>query len=214
MLKILLGTNNSHKITEFQQIFASVKEILFVSPREISLDLDVDETGSSYQENAVLKSETFAAASGLITLADDSGLEVNALNGAPGIYSARYGNLKQGTDKQRRDLLVQNLMQHPRPWTARFRCSIAISIPASHSGSPSPYNNLTKTKTRVFNGVCPGKIVPDERGTGGFGYDPIFELEGRKHTMAELNSEEKNLVSHRGLAGQAAIPFLRELAGV
>ncbi|HVF24840.1 MAG TPA: non-canonical purine NTP pyrophosphatase, partial [Anaerolineales bacterium] len=139
----------------------------------------------------------FANASGLISLADDSGLEVDALDGAPGLYSARYSPKPKATDADRRAYLIQNLQAKPRPWTARFHATIAIAIPNGD--------------LHLTEGICDGEIIPEERGTGGFGYDPIFLLTELGKTMAELSMDEKNRLSHRAKAVMKAKPVLSRI---
>jgi XTP/dITP diphosphohydrolase len=170
-----------------------------LSPADLDLDLDVEEDGQTYAENATKKALAFSQASGLTSLADDSGLEVDALDGAPGLHSARYSTFLNATDADRRATLLLNLSRYPRPWTARFRATVAIVGPGR--------------SVKLAEGICPGEIIPEERGTGGFGYDPIFLVEGLDKTMAELEMEEKNRLSHRGQALRNAIPILNELFG-
>ena len=184
---LLIATNNKGKVKEIQDLLRDT-EIELVTPAQINLDLDVIEDGDTYAENATKKAIAFAQASELISLADDSGLEVDALSGAPGLYSARYGsqNGKKLSDQDRRAYLIKNLQGKPRPWTARFHATIAIAIPNG--------------KTHLAQGFCEGEIIPEERGSGGFGYDPIFLLTELGKTMAELSMEEKNRLSHRARA--------------
>ncbi len=163
-------------------------------PMSLGLGLRVDEVGADYAENARLKAEAFAAASGLFTLADDTGLEVSALGGAPGLRSARL--LEPGaTDADRRTRLLSLLQGHPRPWTARFRCAMALCGP----------DGLTD----IASGECAGWIIPVARGDHGFGYDPIFVVAGTGRTMAEFPMEEKNHLSHRARALVMLVPALR-----
>jgi len=225
MLRLLIATENKGKRREFQQLLGSLSSsptLDLVLPSEVGIDLNVEETGSTYAENAILKAVAYANASGLIALADDSGLEVEALNGAPGLFSARYGSSssrangvplpaappenggsgqeRRLSDANRRAYLLANLRDKPRPWKAQFRATVAIAKPGG--------------EVRLAEGTCPGEIIPEERGTGGFGYDPIFLLAGRNQTMAELPEEEKNRLSHRGRAVQAALPILKEILGL
>ena len=196
--RLLIATNNNGKIKELHELLDEL-DIELVRPSQIQLDLDVLEDGHTYAENATKKAIAFAQASGLISLADDSGLEVEALDGAPGLYSARYGSLngEKLSDKDRRDYLVKNLQGKPHPWTARFRATIAVAIPNG--------------EIHLTEGVCEGEIISEERGTGGFGYDPIFLLKGLGKTMAELSMEEKNRLSHRARAVMKAKPILESL---
>lgn len=197
-MKLLLSTNNKGKLRELQSILADLP-LELVAPADLGLNLEVEEDGSTYAENAAKKALAFARASGLTCLADDSGLEVDALNGAPGLYSARYSSKPGATDKDRRQFLLQNLADKPRPWTARFRATVAVAGPEGG--------------VEWAEGICEGQIIPEERGTGGFGYDPIFLLDGMNQTMAELSEETKNRLSHRARAVQAARPILMRLVG-
>jgi XTP/dITP diphosphohydrolase len=157
-----------------------------VSPAEVGLNIRVVEDGTTYAENASKKAMAFAAASRLISLADDSGLEVEALGGAPGLYSARYHPRSRATDADRRAHLLKKLKGKPRPWAARFRAAVAIAVPDG--------------AVECAEGECPGEIIPEERGAGGFGYDPIFLVASTGLTMAELPMEQKNRLSHRAKA--------------
>jgi len=189
MMRLLIATHNTGKLKEFRALLQAWP-VELLSPQDLGLNLAVQEVGSTYRENAALKAQAYAHASGLITLADDSGLEVDVLDGAPGLFSARYAPHPGATDADRRAFLLENLRRYPRPWLARFRCVVALA----RSGE-SP---------RFFEGVCPGEIIPEERGEHGFGYDPVFLVEGTGKTMAELPLEEKNRLSHRARAVMAA----------
>lgn len=193
MKKLLIATNNKGKIRELHAILDPLGLDL-ITPDDIHLQLEVEEDGATYAENAAKKAISFAQASGLISLADDSGLEVDALGGAPGLYSARYSPKPGAKDADRRAFLLQNLDGKPRPWTARFRATVAVAAPAGG--------------VEWVEGVCEGEIILEERGTGGFGYDPIFLLPGLGKTMAEVPEETKNRLSHRARAVQAARPIL------
>jgi XTP/dITP diphosphohydrolase len=198
---LLLATNNRGKLVEILSILsanpAHTLDVNIITPEKIQLILEVEETGSSYAENASIKALAFSKASGLTTLADDSGLEVDALNGEPGIRSARYAPVPGATDATRRAYLLSRLQNQPRPWNAHFHCTVAIAEPdgAVHFSEGQVY----------------GEIIAEERGTNGFGYDPIFFLPEIGKTMAELNMAEKNQLSHRGRAVQAALPVLHQL---
>jgi XTP/dITP diphosphohydrolase len=191
--KLLIATNNQGKVIELQEILADLP-VELVTPSQLGLILDVVEDGSTYAENASKKALAFAQASGLFSLADDSGLEVDALGGAPGLYSARYSPKPGAKDADRRAYLLENLQGRPRPWTAHFHATIAIATPQGG--------------LYFAEGDCPGEIIPEERGTGGFGYDPLFLLTELGRTMAELPPQEKNRLSHRGRAALAARPIL------
>ncbi len=196
MDRLLLATRNPGKLLEMQSLLAGLPFQL-VLPESILPDLEVAEDGSTYAENAARKALAYQKGSGLVVLADDSGLEVDALGGAPGLHSARYSTIPGAKDADRRKLLLDNLAALPRPWTAHFHCTVAIATPSGE---------LIFTE-----GDCPGEIIPVERGTNGFGYDPIFLLAGSDQTMAELSTAEKNQLSHRALAIQAARPILARI---
>jgi XTP/dITP diphosphohydrolase len=196
MIKLLLATTNQGKLAELRSLLGGL-DLVLLSPADLDIKVHVEERGTNYLENAVLKAAIFAQASKTWTLADDSGLEVEALDGAPGLYSARYAPEPGANDKDRRRYLVQNLENYPRPWKASFQSVVALVGP---EGSPI-----------VTRGTCQGKIIPEGRGFGGFGYDRIFQLEGSEKTMAELTEEEKNQISHRALAVGKLIPVLKGL---
>jgi XTP/dITP diphosphohydrolase len=194
--KLLIATNNKGKVKELQDLLKGTG-LELVTPADINLNLEVEEDGTTYAENAAKKAIAFAHASGLISLADDSGLEVDALDGAPGLYSARYHPKPGANDADRRAYMVENLKDKPRPWTAHFHATIAIAIP--------------EQDVHIVEGNCYGEIIPEERGTGGFGYDPIFLFPKLSKTMAELEMEEKNRLSHRAKAVMNAIPVLKKI---
>jgi XTP/dITP diphosphohydrolase len=214
MNQLLIATNNKGKIKELHDLLKDTG-IQLVTPADIDLDLDVHEDGQTYAENASKKAIAFARASGLISLADDSGLEVDALGGAPGLYSARYGSTegRKLSDAGRRKFLLQNLNDKPRPWTARFHATIAVAIPEPLWSQAARRLQIQERTPglHTFEGYCPGQIVPEERGTGGFGYDPIFLLPELGKTMAELSMDEKNRLSHRARAVMNAKPVLEKL---
>ncbi|GAB4524844.1 MAG: RdgB/HAM1 family non-canonical purine NTP pyrophosphatase [Anaerolineales bacterium] len=194
MPPLLIATSNPGKLKEIAAILGDLSCEL-VMPRDMTLSLDVAETGHTYRENAHLKAQAYANASGLPTLADDSGLEVAPLNGLPGIRSARFAPFPHASDANRRAYLLENLSSHPRPWAARFVCVVCLALPDG---------------TQHFaEGICPGEIIPQERGANGFGYDPIFLLPAHACTMAELPEEEKNRISHRGRALEILRPIIQ-----
>ncbi len=195
MKQLLIATNNKGKIIEIREILSALNLDL-VTPAEIGLTLEVQEDGLNYAENAAKKALAFAQASGLPALADDSGLEVDALDGRPGLHSNRFG-LQPSTEASRRRYLLEQLQHFPRPWTARFRATIAVALPEG--------------EVIFATGVCEGEIIPEERGQGGFGYDPLFWLPELGKTMAELSLDEKNRLSHRGRALQNILPKLRDV---
>ena len=196
MKELLIATNNKGKVKELQELLRELN-VQLVTPAEINLDLDVEEDGVTYIENATKKAIAFAQASGLISLADDSGLEVDALDGAPGLYSARYHPKSGANDADRRAYMLENLQGKPRPWKAHFHATIAIAIPGGD--------------VKIADGNCHGEIIPEERGTGGFGYDPIFFMPELGKTMSELEMDEKNRLSHRARAVINAMPVLKEI---
>ena len=196
-MKLLLASNNPGKLAELSALLRSPRLDL-VTPAEIGLALEVEEDGTTYAENAAKKARAFALASSFTAMADDTGLEVDALDGAPGLHSKRFAGRNYGSDAERRAALLQVLTPSPRPWRARFHATLAVATPDA--------------VIRFAEGYCEGEIIPQERGTGGFGYDSIFLVEGLERTMAELPMEEKNRVSHRARAALAAGPILAELA--
>ncbi len=193
MNQLLIATNNPGKMAEVHALLEGLPAEL-VTPADVGIELHVTEDGKTYAENAEKKAAAFARASGLVSLADDSGLEVDALGGAPGLYSARYLAKPGATDADRRLHLLENLRDKPRPWLARFRAAVAVAVPGG--------------SVQVLEGQCPGEIIPEERGTNGFGYDPIFFIPEFGRTMAELGMEEKNRISHRARAVMKARPIL------
>jgi len=196
MRKLLIATNNRGKLAEYLEL---LKDLPFelTWPEKEGLKLKVEEKTGSYQENAIAKAVTWAKATGLITLADDSGLEVDALGGAPGPVSARYGGLE--TDRERYELLLKKMEGIPWPRrTARFRCVIAIAYPDG--------------EVHTFEGVMEGLIALEPKGEHGFGYDPVFFLPELGKTVAQLTLEEKNRLSHRAQAARKARDFLLSLS--
>ena len=193
MLRLLLATNNQGKVRELSSLISGNSWELTTPARE-GIDINVQETGKTFEENATLKAVTYARASNLPTIADDSGLEVEALNGEPGVLSARYAG--EGTsDTERIDYLLAKLSGVPREERkARFRCVMAIAFPDG--------------RVELCHGECPGIITFEPRGRNGFGYDPVFYLPEFDKTMAELNFEEKNRISHRGKAAEKARELL------
>lgn len=182
-MKLLIASQNPKKLHEIKAIL-DVPGLELVSALDIPNAPDVEEDGSTFQENAIKKAVTLARATGLWTLADDSGLEVDALNGAPGVYSARYAGEPVKYDANNKKLLGALMGETNR--RARFRCVIALSSP------------LGETKT--VEGTCEGAIIEALRGRKGFGYDPLFVPDGYRVTFAEMDAAEKNRISHRGRA--------------
>lgn len=193
-MELLVATQNPGKVREFRFLLAPLKATMYF-PFELGLHVDVPEDGTAYADNARQKAVAYARASGLLTLADDSGLEVDALDGAPGIHSARYTS---GHDADRVAALLAQLRDIP--WeqrTARFRCVVVVATPTGE---------LYTTEA-----ACEGLIAFEPAGQRGFGYDPIFYLPDYDCTMAQLPQAEKNRISHRAQAVGAAIPTLRRL---
>jgi len=195
---LLLATSNRGKQQEMAVLFAHT-DLTLVTPQDLQLVISVAENGKTYEENALLKAMAFCKASGLPAVADDSGLEVDALDGAPGLHSARFSPEPGATDADRRKLLLSKLNGIPQPWTARFTCALALALPEG------------RTVTR--SGICEGEIVPVERGETGFGYDRIFLIKEANQTMAELGMEQKNRISHRAIAAQKIREILPGLLG-
>ncbi len=191
---LVIASNNAHKIQEITEMVGD--RLRVISMGEAGFTGDIDENGETFEDNAIIKARAVAKATGFCALGDDSGLSVDALDGAPGVHSARYCG-HHGDDKANNDLLIANMADVPaEDRTAEFVCAIALSLP----------NGEVKT----VRGACPGVITFTPRGTGGFGYDPYFEyLSGE--TFAEMAQEEKNRISHRANAMQLMIPYLEEL---
>jgi XTP/dITP diphosphohydrolase len=196
-MKLLVATTNSGKLKEYKELLADLP-VEWVSLLEVGLgSMDVEETGSTFEENALLKARTYCAASGLITLADDSGIEVDALDGAPGIYSARYGAPEVTSDRGRLEKVLQEIKNVPdEQRTARFICVVAIALPNG--------------EVHIAIGRWEGRLAHAPRGINGFGYDPIFITDDGR-TSAELSPAEKNRISHRALALEAAHPYLNSI---
>ena len=188
--RLVIASGNAGKLREYRDLLADADVEL------IAFDTDIDEVGETYQDNAALKAEAGLAKSGLPSLGDDSGVELEALGGFPGIRSARLGP----TQKERTAELLSRLEGIPRPWKARFVCVIALAAPGRD--------------TQFFEGECRGEIVPEWRGEAGFGYDPIFLVPGTGKTFGEMPPEEKRKYSHRAAAARALLESgaLRQIA--
>jgi XTP/dITP diphosphohydrolase len=179
--RLVIATGNAGKLREYRELLADTGFEL------VAFDSEVEEVGETYAENARLKAETATARSGLPALGDDSGVEVEALGGFPGIRSARLGP----TQQERTAELLRRLEGKARPWNARFVCVVALAAPGHD--------------TQLFEGECRGEIVPEWRGEAGFGYDPIFLVPGTGKTFGEMAPEEKRLYSHRARAVRALL---------
>jgi XTP/dITP diphosphohydrolase len=193
MTKLLLATKNQGKIKELKELLVGLNVDL-ITPLELGRELELEESGMTYFENAAKKAAAYAQTSSLFSLADDSGLEVEALAGAPGIYSARYSPKPSASDRERRQYLLENLRKQEMPWKAHFHCTVVLATPTGEIHSAE--------------GRCPGEIISEERGKGGFGYDPIFLIPELGKTMAELDLAAKNRISHRARAVNSIMPVL------
>lgn len=187
-VSLLLATRNRGKLGELQQLFDGLPMRLLTADDVGLSHLDVAETGATLLENASLKAAAYGEASGLPTVADDTGLFVDALGGRPGVHTARFG----GPQK-----LLEALRDVPAPRRAHFACVMTLHLPGA------PQQHVT--------GTCPGQITLSMRGSGGFGYDPVFQPDGYDQTFAELGEAIKNPISHRGLAVAALVPLLKEV---
>lgn len=193
MLKLVLASRNRGKLKELKSLLDGL------GYQVLSLDdfeglPEIQETGTSFRENAVIKAREAARMTGQICLADDSGLEVDYLQGAPGVYSSRFAGPEKDDAANNRKLLklLEGVSGEQR--TARFRCVVAVASPQG--------------RVETVEGVCEGRIGNEPRGNGGFGYDPLFIVAGRDCTMAELELETKNSISHRAMAFRRAVPLL------
>lgn len=183
-MKLVLASKNAHKLLEMQAILDKFN-VEVVLQSDLGIDIDVEETGTTFEENSELKARSVLEASGMASIADDSGLEVDALNGQPGVYSHRFGNKE--SDAERNFYLLDLMKDVPdEKRTARFVSVITCLFPDG--------------KKIVARGSCEGIILHEQRGQGGFGYDPLFYVPGVKMTFAELAGEQKNAISHRGNA--------------
>lgn len=197
MSKLLVATHNWGKVGEYAAMLRDL-DVAWLSLADVQITHDVVEDGDSFSANAWLKAEAYAPMAKMLTLAEDSGLEVDALGGEPGIYTARYGGAGL-THRQRYELLLENLTAVPlAERTARFRCVIALA-------------DETGARLHEVSGVCEGRIALEPRGEGGFGYDPVFVPVGQGgRTMAEVDAAVKHRRSHRGQALAALAPLLRD----
>jgi XTP/dITP diphosphohydrolase len=201
MTKLLIATNNSHKLAEFREIFSELP-LEITSMAQAGIMLDPEETGATFEENAIIKALAIAQISDLPTLADDSGLEVDALDGEPGVYSARYANTAKDDHPGRYQIVLDKLAAKNVPWperTARFRCVIALATKEGLIG--------------VAEGSVEGFIAYEPKGENGFGYDPIFFVPEFDQTLAQVPSAQKHQISHRGRAARAAIPLIKQMLG-
>lgn len=182
--EVLIATNNEGKVRDFEALFLPLG-VTVRSLKDMPEYIEIEETGVTFEENAILKAEGAAKLLQMPVIADDSGLEIDALNGEPGVYSARYAG--DHDDEANIDKVLSKMKDIPRAErTGRFVCVLAIAGP--------------NIPTQTFEGTCEGSILYDRKGTYGFGYDPIFFVEEKEKSMAELTPEEKGEISHRGVA--------------
>ena len=188
MNKILIASNNKHKISEIKSVLSSLPKITFYSPEDLNINIDVVEDGNTLEENALIKARQIYSFSKMPTLSDDTGLFVDALNGEPGVYSARYAGENATYDDNCVKLLsaLKDVTENKR--SSRFESVICFYV--------------NENEYYFFKGICNGNIIKEGRGENGFGYDPLFVPEGSIKTFAELSDEEKNKISHRALALQ------------
>jgi len=191
-MKLVFATNNLHKLKEVQEMLSNSIEVL--SLKDIGCFEDIEETESTLEGNAKLKADYITKKYGFDCFADDTGLEVEALDGDPGVYSARYAGEHGNAEKNMEKLLIE--LQNKSNRKGKFRTIIAL--------------NLTN-KQYLFEGICEGEILNEKTGVKGFGYDPIFKPSNASCSFAEMNSEEKNIISHRGIAIQKLVKFLNSL---
>jgi len=191
-MKLVFATNNLHKLKEVQEMLSNSIEVL--SLKDIGCFEDIEETESTLEGNAKLKADYITEKYGFDCFADDTGLEVEALDGKPGVYSARYAGAHGNAEKNMEKLL--NELQNKSNRKAKFRTIIALNL---------------RNKQYLFEGICEGEILNEKTGVKGFGYDPIFKPSNASCSFAEMNSEEKNIISHRGIAIQELVQFLNSL---
>jgi len=195
--KLLVATHNQGKVAEFSKLLKGL-DVEWLSLEDAGVTVEVEETGTTFRENAELKAKTYAREAGLLTLADDSGLEVDALNGRPGVHTSRFGG--EDLDSAGRYRLLLERLQRV-PWErrgARFRCVVALA---------TPEGGVLETA----EGAIEGRIALAPAGDGGFGYDPVFYIEEQGKTMAQLSADIKNRLSHRARAVTAIKPLLRRV---
>ena len=191
-MKIVFATNNLNKLAEVQKMLP--KSIQLLTLKDINCFEDIDETETTLEGNAKLKANYITHKFGYNCFADDTGLEVESLNGEPGVYSARYAGKENNSEKNMQKLVSE--LENKQNRKAQFRTAIALNI-----------NN----KQHLFEGICSGEILKNKQGNKGFGYDPIFKPVGFDASFAEMSSEEKNLISHRGIAVRKLVEFLTNL---
>jgi XTP/dITP diphosphohydrolase len=208
-VRVLLATRNVKKLVELQRILAGVS---LVGLDDVPAYAEVPESGLTFAENALIKAREGAARTGLPTVADDSGLAVDALNGMPGVFSARWSG-RHGDDLANLELVLAQIADLPdEVRTARFVCSAALALP-DRRGASSRVGGEEDRREWTVEGEMAGRLVRSPRGTGGFGYDPIFVADGQTRTNAELTPVEKDAISHRGKAFRALADIIRTELG-
>lgn len=207
-MKIVFATNNQHKLQEIRQILGNRVEVL--SLKDIGCDVDIPETGQTLEENALQKARYIYDNYHIDCFADDTGLEVEALNGAPGIYSARYASMENGAASHDSEANMARLLREladQENRTARFRTVIALIL----KKDVCPCGCTSIKQEHLFEGIVNGEITRERSGAEGFGYDPIFRPEGYDKTFAELGADIKNQISHRARATQKLAEYLKTL---
>lgn len=196
-MKLLIATRNRGKVSEIKALLGLgvLKNVQVVMLADLPNVGEPREEGKTFRENAKVKALHYSQAHKILCIADDSGLSVEALGGCPGVISARYAGPK-ASDEENNTLLLDDLKPHPKPWKAAFLCAAVAALPG---------RVIAEAEGRIN-----GEIIPVQRGSGGFGYDPIFRVEGTANTMAELSLEEKNKISHRGKAMRALVEDLKK----
>ena len=205
--RLLVATRSRHKLRELRELLDLPPDVELVSPDDVGVDGEPEETGQTFETNARIKARYYARLSGLPTLADDSGLEVDALGGGPGVRTRRYAG-PTASDEENNEKLLRELAGLPAPRRgARYVCVLALALP----GEAGPRGGLG---TMIRRGTCRGRIAPAPKGSGGFGYDPIFEPWSEPpggETLGLWSAEAKNAISHRSRAARRMAPVLRSL---
>lgn len=201
-MKLIMATGNQNKVREIREMLEG-SDIEIVSMKEAGITADIEENGATFEENAAIKAEAIRDLSGQMVLADDSGLMIDAMDGGPGVHSARFMGEDTSYDIKNAAILkeLENVPEEKRG--ARFVCAMALAFPEKDGAKP---------KTQIYRGVFEGRIAYEAKGENGFGYDPIFFVPSRNMTSAELSPEEKNAMSHRGNALRQVVEALRQLS--
>ena len=201
-MKLIMATGNQNKVREIREMLKG-SDIEIISMKEAGITADIEENGTTFEENAVIKAEAIRDLSGQMVLADDSGLMIDAMDGGPGVHSARFMGEDTSYDIKNAAILkeLENVPDEERG--ARFVCAMALAFPVKDGAKP---------KTQIYRGVFEGRIAYEAKGENGFGYDPIFFVPSRNMTSAELSPEEKNAMSHRGNALRQVVEALRQLS--